>query len=149
MQDSKNKTDNQLIKEIQSEINITENFCEICSRHSGIFFKMASKYISKKFKEKRLDFFRDKEYYIYQAIMNFDETKNAKFSTYLGNRVTWLCINDYNKEKRKKESNYTEEFLKNCPDKTESINTEMIQEIIEMLKKKKTKGFIKFLHLDI
>lgn len=137
MKNSKHKTDNELVKEIQSELNVAENFCEICSRHSGIFFKMASKYISKRFKEKRLDFFKDKEYYIYQAIMDYDETKNAKFSTYLGNVIMWTCINDYNKEKKKRETNYPEEFLKNCPDQTESINREMIEEVVEMLKKEK------------
>jgi hypothetical protein len=143
MQDLKNKTDNELIKEIQSEVNITKNFCEICSRHSGIFFKMASKYISPKFKEKRLDFFNDKEYYIYQAIRDFNENKNTKFSTYLANRIMWICINDYNKEKKKKELNFSEEFLKNCPDETESINREMIEEVMKMLKKEKDKRVYK------
>ena len=143
MKKLQHKTDNELIKEIQSGINIAENFCEICSRHSGIFYKMASKYISKKFREKRLDFFKDKEYYIYQAILDFDETKKTKFSTYLANSIKWTCINDYNKEKKKKECNYPEEFLKNCPNKEDSINDEMIREIIEMLKKEKDQRIYK------
>jgi hypothetical protein len=131
------KSDNEIIKEIQRGIDISENFCEISERHSAIFFKMASKYISKKFKEKRLDFFTDKDYYIYQAVLDFNETKGTKFSTYLANRIKWKCINDYHKDQKSREVKYPLEFMLNCPDKSESINKDKLKEVVEMLKKDK------------
>ena len=99
------KSDIQLIKEIKSGLNGSENFKELSERHSGIYFFIVNKFVSNKFLEKKLDFQNDKDYYMFMAILEFNESKKTKFSTYLGNKIKWMCINDYNKTKNRKTSN--------------------------------------------
>ena len=77
------RSDNEIIKEIKNGVDISKNYQIISDRHSAIFFKMASKYISRKFKEKRLDFFKDKDYYIFQVIIDFDFNKNTKLAAFV------------------------------------------------------------------
>jgi len=131
------KCDNELIKEIKKGNNVCKNFGVISDRHSGIFFKMAHKYISKKFTEKRLDFFNDKDYYIFQVVLDYKENKKTKFSTYLGNRIKWMCINNYYKTINSCEINYPDEIMYNCPDNNKNIDIQSISEAMEMLKKDK------------
>lgn len=108
------KTDQQLISEIKSGENISESFKELSSRHSALFFKIASKYISKNFKEKRIEFFKDKDYYIYISALDYNESKGTKFSTYLANRVKWICINNYKKNIKEKDVPLNEEIKSPC-----------------------------------
>ena len=141
------KSDNELIKEIKVGCNVCENFGEISKRHSGIFFKMASKYISKKFTEKRLDFFTDKDYYIFQVILDYKENKKTKFSTYLGNRIKWMCINNYYKTINSCEVNFPDQLMHNCPDKSKNIDTQLITDAMRMIKKDKDKRLYKIFTL--
>ena len=101
----KSKSDAQLIKEIKQNLNISENFKELSERHSGIYFYIVNKLVSDKFIEKKLDFRNDKDYYMFMAILEFDESKKTKFSTYLGNKIKWMCINDFHKTNNRKTSN--------------------------------------------
>lgn len=135
MKDS--RSDNEIIKEIQNYINIAENFKIISDRHSAIFFKMASKYISKKFREKRLDFFKDKDYYIYRIILDFDPDKNTKFSTYLANRIKWMCMNSYNKDRISQEIKFSNETISNLKDETKKTDYDSILEIMNLIKSEK------------
>lgn len=141
------RSDNEIIKEIKAGKNLSQNYQEISDRHSGIFFKMASKYISKKFKEKRLDFFRDKDYYIYQIILDFDESKKTKFSTYLGNRIKWMCINSYHKHLNCCEINCPDQIIYNCSDDELKIDYSSVFEAMEMIKKEKDERIYKIFKL--
>ena len=51
----------------------------------------------------RRELLKDRNYYIYKAAIKYDETRNTKFSTHLGNETRWLCLNIYNKNKNSKE----------------------------------------------
>ena len=139
MKDS--RLDSEIIKQIKEGINVSENFKIISERHSGIFYKMAHKYISKKFKEKKLDFLRDKNYYIYLVILDFDETKQTKFSTYLGNRIKWMCMNDYNKTISNFEVNCNEDVFKNYEEKSQTDYSSIIDAINVLKKQKDTRVF--------
>tara|TARA_Y100000592_G_scaffold88992_1_gene145565 strand:+ start:133 stop:705 length:573 start_codon:yes stop_codon:yes gene_type:complete len=134
---NESRSDNDIIQEIKKGINISENYQIISDRHSGIFYKMADKWISKKFKEKRLDFFRDKDYYIFQVILDYNEDKNTKFSTYLGNRIKWMCINNYYKEINCCEINCPDQLMYNCPDLRKEIDVQSISEAMNMIKNEK------------
>ena len=96
----KMEEDFSLISQIKEEQN-EECLMELISRHSGIYIDMVNKYISKPidgvYKE---DLLEDKNYFIYNAAINFDENKNTKFSTYLGNITKWKCLNMYNKSNK-------------------------------------------------
>ena len=46
------------------------------------------------------DVLEDKNFCIYDAAIKFDENKNTKFSTYVGNLARWKCLNIFNKNKK-------------------------------------------------
>lgn len=70
----------------------------LIERHSGIYLDMVNSVISSScdFIDKN-DIIDDKEFSIYKAVMNFDQNKNTKFSTYLGNETKWKCLNMFNR----------------------------------------------------
>lgn len=90
--------DLQLISNVKNT-NDEESLKELIDRHSGIYVDMVNKYIPKSIegvcKEDILD---DKNFCIYDAAIKFDESKNTKFSTYVGNLARWKCLNIYNKK---------------------------------------------------
>jgi DNA-directed RNA polymerase specialized sigma subunit len=98
---SKLKTDLELINEIKKGINSSENYEIISERHSPIYYYIVNKFVSDKNKEKKLDFLGDKDYYMFMAISEFDKSKKTKFSTYLANKIKWMCINDYHKTRKR------------------------------------------------
>ena len=52
----------------------------------------------------REELINDAKYYIYKAAIEFDSNKKSKFSTFLGNQTRWMCLNLYNKSKRRPEN---------------------------------------------
>jgi len=92
--------DKVLVENLKKGTNIDESLKEIVNRHSGIFITMVNAYTPDREKE---DMINDKEYYIYQAALKYDEDKKTKFSTYLGSETRWMCLNNYNKNKKKNE----------------------------------------------
>jgi len=71
---------------------------ELIDKHSGIYVDMVNKYIPKSFNGvDKEDLLEEKDFSIYSAVIKYDETKNTKFSTYLGNLTKWRCLNIYNK----------------------------------------------------
>ncbi len=86
-----------LIEEVRHSGN-NSCFQEIVNRHSGIYLQMVHNYAPKYHSiDNTADLIDSKEYHIFAAIKNFDETRNIKFSTYLGNHTKWLCLNSANK----------------------------------------------------
>lgn len=86
-----------LIKKIRST---GDNSCfqEIVNRHSGIYLQMVHNYAPKSVSiDSFYDFINNKESHIYDAVNKFDQDRNIKFSTYLGNHTRWLCLNSANK----------------------------------------------------
>ena len=106
MQDLNSLSDLDLINNVKSGSSSNDSLTELVSRHSGIYISMVNNYspatpaspISSK-----EELIKDKDYYIYQAALKYDESKKTKFSTYLGNETRWLCLNLYNKNKNNKE----------------------------------------------
>ena len=80
--------------------NIKANSCNeslkvLISRHSGICYNLILKY-KKYIHSKNCDFqdlIDQKDYFIYQAALQYDKNKNIKFSTWLGNYVKYQCLN--------------------------------------------------------
>ena len=70
----------------------------LIERHSGIYLDMVNSVIPNNcdFLDKN-DIIDDKNISIYKAVMNYDENKNTKFSTYLGNETRWKCLNLFNR----------------------------------------------------
>lgn len=130
------KTDEILINEIKKGINVSKNFEEISKRHSALFFKMTSKYIANFMKERKIEFLKDKDSFIFKTILDFKNGKNSKFSTYLANRVKWACINNYNNLKKFKNIQLNENLKITCDENFLSKYNIDYKECINFLKSK-------------
>jgi len=95
------KNDLELVYNIQNNVCPDECIKTLESRHSGICHQMIKKYYNA-FIEKGIDpidISSDKNYVIYQSALNFDPSKNIKFSTWLGNQMRYHCLNCLNQRK--------------------------------------------------
>ena len=101
--------DNELVRNLKVGNNINESLDLLVQRHSGIFITMVNSYTPT---NERNELISDKEYYIYNAALKFDESKNTKFPTYLGCETKWMCMNNFNKNTLNRlEKRYLEERL--------------------------------------
>tara|TARA_E500000178_G_scaffold351569_2_gene412962 strand:- start:549 stop:1139 length:591 start_codon:yes stop_codon:yes gene_type:complete len=76
-----------------------ESLKELIERHSGIYVEMVNKYLPNSIEGvNKNDVLEDKDFCIYDAAIKFDQSKKAKFSTYIGNLARWKCLNIYNKK---------------------------------------------------
>ena len=91
------ETDISLIQKVKKDSD-QESLNLLIERHSGIYLEMVNSVIPNNcdFLDKN-DIIDDKNISIYKAIMNYDENKNTKFSTYLGNETRWKCLNIFNR----------------------------------------------------
>ncbi len=101
----KQMSDTALIEGIKNTQEPTECLTELIARHSGIYMTMVHNYtpsVKSSGPSYKAELIQDKNYYIYQAALKYDDSKQAKFSTYLGNETRWMCLNLWNKNKNKK-----------------------------------------------
>ena len=104
MKNIEDMSDSELIDSLRQESNSGECLMELVSRHSGIYMTMVHNYTpnpSSSAPAYKNELLSDKNYYIYQAALKYDESKKTKFSTYLGNETRWMCLNLYNKTKNR------------------------------------------------
>lgn len=141
----KMETDIELINGIKEKKD-TDCLKTLIDRHSGIYIDMVNRYISEtKNGLVKEDLLQDKDYSIYSAAINFNETKNTKFSTYLGNLAKWKCLNLYNKSNKFPQESLEEKkyiFFEDGGEmeKLESIeNLQKIQKAIEKSKDERIK----------
>jgi RNA polymerase sigma factor (sigma-70 family) len=121
--------DSQLIENIQKQIDVEDSLGELVNRHSGIYLEMINNYASPN--NPFIDYnelIQDKEYKIYNAAKKYDPDRGAKFSTYLGNETKWMCLNLYNRNKRRPA--FQSEFIENMADNTD-LNEDTISESIK------------------
>jgi DNA-directed RNA polymerase sigma subunit (sigma70/sigma32) len=136
------KTDTELINDIKNNVNVDESLSNLVDRHSGIYLDMVNAYSSPNnpFID-RDELIKDKDYKIYQAALNFDKDRGAKFSTYLGNETKWSCLNSYNKNKRKPVFN--SEHIENMPENpnvnedsmAETLKKDLFDKVLSIIKK--------------
>ena len=97
------KTDLELVRLVQENPNNELALKELISRHSGIYVNIVTAYTPSNMLSHREELIAEKDYNFYQAALNFDVSKNTKFSTYVGNGTKWMCLNIYNKNKKRPE----------------------------------------------
>ena len=132
-----------LINEVK-QTNDSGCLKELIERHSGIYIDMVNKYIPKDIdgvnKEDILD---EKDYIIYDAALSFDDSKNTKFSTYLGNLARWKCLNIYNRIKKFPQQPIDDEKNANLlfcdSDISEVEESENLKKINQLIKKSSDK----------
>ena len=91
------ESDISLIEKVKNDADLN-SLNILIERHSGIYLDMVNSVIPNNcdFLDKN-DIIEDKNLSIYKAVMNYDENKKTKFSTYLGNETRWKCLNLFNR----------------------------------------------------
>ena len=80
---SLNSTDKQLTDNLKLDIDTEESLKELVDRHSGIFLDIVTSYVPRSAPSgSRDELINDLEYYVYNAGLKYDHTKNTKFSTF-------------------------------------------------------------------
>ena len=138
---NRNLEDVDLINNIKKQIDVEESLVELVNRHSGIYLEMVNSYASPN--NPFIDYeelIQDKEYKIYNAAMKYDPDRGAKFSTYLGNETKWMCLNLYNRNKRRPA--FQNEFIENMAEDnnlnedtiSESIKQDLFNKVLSVIK---------------
>ena len=125
--------DSELIYRIKKNIDSENSLKNLHDKHSGIFFKMINSYVPNncEFADKE-ELLGDSKYYIYCAALEFNSSKGAKFSTFLGNKTRWMCLNLYNKNKKQNEIPHEDFLLKIQINPSEDfLSSIMKRELIE------------------
>jgi DNA-directed RNA polymerase specialized sigma subunit len=130
--------DNNLVFQIQNNENTNACLQELINRHSGIFYDMVNKLVpSQSTVCNKSDLLNERDYHIYNSALKFDPNRGTKFSTFLGNETKWLCLNSYNKEKRRKIDYKTVEeinLVNNLNDESK-IDMHLLNEIMFIIDK--------------
>ena len=143
------ESDISLIEKVRN--NNDENSLKILiERHSGLYLDMVNSVIPNNcnFIDKN-DIIEDKNFSIYKAILNFDSSKNTKFSTYLGNETRWKCLNIFNRSLKYKHidvEDFKEDgvFLENSHEEN-IISKELIDRIFLFAKNHEDKRILEIL----
>ena len=98
------ESDLTLISKIQEDNTDQQSLIALVDRHSGIFHTMVNHFMSSPqcVLDKNL-IVEDKEITIYNSALNYDPSRNTKFSTHLANQTKWKCLNALNKKKKSRE----------------------------------------------
>ena len=98
------ESDLTLICKIQEDNTDQESLIALVDRHSVIFHTMVNHFMSSpQCALDKTQIVEDKEMTIYDSALNYDPSRNTKFSTHLANQTKWKCLNALNKKKKNKE----------------------------------------------
>ncbi len=132
--------DDILIENVKKSLRENDSLKALVQRHSGIYLDMINAYVpSNNIFTNKDELINDKEYNIYQAVLKYDASRGAKFSTYLGNETKWMCLNIYNKNKKHPEIPSDHEYIdkqNNNPDYSheEIVQRELFSKVIDLIK---------------
>jgi RNA polymerase sigma factor (sigma-70 family) len=74
----------------------------LVTRHSGIYLDMIHKMMPSGHDNiTKRELISEKDSFIYECALDFNPRIPIKFSTYIGNRIKWRCLNIYNSQKRR------------------------------------------------
>lgn len=145
-------SDCELIGNLKNENKSGECLMELVSRHSGIYMTMVNNYtpsVNSTHVSFKNELISDKNYYIYEAALQYDESKETKFSTYLGNKARWMCLNLYNKNKHRssKEVEINKPEMKEIPenndDNEKSISKDFLEKVFAFIEKEQDPRILK------
>ena len=123
-----------LINKVKN-IGDQDSVMELINRHSGIYIEMVNKYLPDSLEGvNKDDVLEDKNFCIYDAAIKFDENKNTKFSTYVGNLARWKCLNIYNKNIKFPQSSMAEIYDQSVSCDPELKNIEKQEELKNIFK---------------
>ena len=124
---------------------------ELISRHSGIYVDMLKKFGMNCLTHNQVsDIMNDKDYVIYKAALEYDETK-AKFSTHLANKTKYMCLTQKTKNKNNKISSnfddvqFSQKDNSYTPDEECKLN-DSFSRILNLINKHKDKRLKTIFH---
>lgn len=148
-------TDTDLTKMVRENAN-SEAMSALIDRHSGICHTIYNKYFKNNTTSIARDVEDDKNLLIYQAAKTFDSSFGARFSTWLGNVVTYACLNACGRYKKEIDmdnkvlSYLTDQQLNE--DATYSLNDKeflaSIKRAIDLSSDEAAKGVLKMRYFD-
>lgn len=122
------KTDSDLIQEIKEEKS-NDALEELVLRHSGIYIDIINRQLRNfdSSSHVKYDLYSEKEYFIYNCALKYDESRKIKFSTFIGNMAKWKCwdtLSCMNKRENVPVKDLTEDLINNSltPEYEEIIN---------------------------
>ncbi len=136
-----NQSDVKLTENLKNNVEPEASLRELVDRHSGIFLDIINNYVPNNSPTcHKQDIIDELEYYVYNAGLKYDQTRGAKFSTFLGNEAKWLCLNQHHKNKKYLLSSSTESefiFENKCVDtedeKKPHLNETLLVKIFEII----------------
>ena len=146
-------SDTDLIENIKCS-NCNDSMKELEDRHSGICYTMIKKYYNtmSSIGIDPNEIAKEKDYVIYKSALNFNPTKNIKFSTWVGNQMRFHCLNCMNKNNNL--ISMESDTIKNVIEKRQSeyndnifLNKEKTDFIFNLLKQLKDKRIEKIFKL--
>ena len=134
-----NETDEIIIQRLKLNPQDSPSLMELVDRHSGIFINMVTSYTPPTSLSLREEIITDKTYYIYQAALKYNPNKGTKFSTHLGNEAKWMCLNIYNKNKKRPEVSVEEMVVElsedfNSPHSKKNLDFDSFLSIMDIVK---------------
>jgi RNA polymerase sigma factor (sigma-70 family) len=82
-------SDLQLIKNVKEKQD-SESFNQLLERHTGIYNSIVNKY-SVNICVNKDELIQDKNFNIYQYVLDYDPDRQMKFSSYIGQRIKYQC----------------------------------------------------------
>jgi len=136
-----NQSDVKLTENLKNNVEPEASLKELVDRHSGIFLDIINNYVPNNSPTcHKQDIIDELEYYVYNAGLKYDQTRGAKFSTFLGNEAKWLCLNQHHKNKKYLLASSTESefiFENKCVDtedeKKPHLNETLLVKIFEII----------------
>ena len=95
------ESDLSLIKKVQDSKD-GDSLSELINRHSGIYVYIVDQYSKNdRINSNKKSILDEKDYMIYKSALDYDPSKNSKFSTFLANQTKWKCLNEINKKEKR------------------------------------------------
>lgn len=127
-------SDEELILNIKKDENVAENLGELLSRHTPLFFRTLNKCIPKECSfARREEVSDDINLHFFNFAVKYDPSKKAKFSTHLANQVRWMCLNLYNKGKKKQSMGIITRSTENLKSKSNVVEEVSKKEMFEKI----------------
>lgn len=151
--------DEQLISNIR-ESGCSDSIVELTERHTRLVVQVIKKYanaaecsgISLR------DFLDDAHSIVFEAARKFDSSKNMKFTTWLGNRVRFHCLNTLNRQSRyycpQNNTEYSEKLANSISNEDEVFQKEIAEQIeyitniLSQIKDKRIERIIRMRYLN-
>ena len=147
-----NLSDLELVNNIKNKVSVDDCLQQLIDRHSGIYLDIVNSFLRNCNNDSlKNDIINNKVFAIYNSALKYDETRGAKFSTFLGNEAKWICLNASNENKKylalndnsydfekindltdQASDNYQEQILKEFNDQIKKHPDKRIQKIFKM-----------------